>query len=224
MVPEGCCRQRPPANVQPLQSESIEGSLWAYWPHLGGFFAPLEWKEVKTFGVGGWLVRRLRIENAVLLVGRKGGKSLKVVTKTKQVNPSFLFLLSWLCSRGWNLWQSLRWSPFLVHWCLLLKNKSRIKIKTVAIFCSLAAVPWRGKGWREKKREEGWSRRRREASKREREKKGKGLEKEEGVSEPETSYLLCFASISMAVTLAPGTSSFPDTQSWCFNGNNELIE
>lgn len=139
----------------------------------GGFFAPLEWKEVKTFGVGGWLVRRLRIENAVLLVGRKGGKNLKVVTKTKQVNPSFLFLLSWLCSSGWNLWQSLRRSPFLVHRCLLLKNKSRNEIKTVAIFCSLAAVPWRGKGWREKKREEGWSRRRREASKREREKKRK---------------------------------------------------
>lgn len=55
-------------------------------------------------------------------------------------------------------------------------------------------------------------------------KKEKGLEKEEGVSGPETSYLRCFASISMAVTLAPGTSSFPDTQSWCFNGNNELIE
>lgn len=39
-----------------------------------------------------------------------------------------------------------------------------------------------------------------------------------------TSYLLGFANSSMAVTLAPGTSSFPDTRSWRFNGNNELIE
>lgn len=142
-------------------------------------------------------------------------------TKSLFPLPAFLALFKW----EKRFLQSLRQSPFLVHQCLVFKNKHRIEIKTVAF-----SVPWQGSpdvGRTEERRkgknaDVGGE----EKQGSEKEKKGKGPRKRrEGAGPRGTGYLLCFANKQLnGCHFSTWDFLFPGYRELAFNGNNELIE